>query len=352
MDATRFGIEEEFLLLDASALVPLSGSEIVERVKGPAPGGGSVTSEYLTCQFECATDPVRTLDQAGSQLAAMRRMLADLAPENALVAATGAPLTQSGAPLISPSKHYDDVSTLLGQLTRQHAVNGLHVHVEVFGDEQRVRALRRVRAWLPVLLALSANSPFSYGVTSGLASWRSVLIRRLPVSWAPPEFRDADEYHRTVEQLVTIGLLPSRGSTSWAVRLSERFDTVEVRVADAQLRVDDALLLASLMRAIVVAEDLPDAVPPPAELDASLWLAARHGMQARLFTPDGGIEDAWSATERMMQGIRDAVAEQGDEEFVDEHLSRLRSEGTGSQRQLRAYESGGVQALGGLYREW
>ncbi|WP_259363521.1 carboxylate-amine ligase [Microbacterium esteraromaticum] len=254
--------------------------------------------------------------------------------------------------MISPSKHYDDVSTLLGQLTRQHAVNGLHVHVEVFGDEQRVRALRRVRAWLPVLLALSANSPFSYGVTSGLASWRSVLIRRLPVSWAPPEFCDADEYHRTVEQLVTIGLLPSRGSTSWAVRLSERFDTVEVRVADAQLRVDDALLLASLMRAIVVAEDLPDAVPPPAELDASLWLAARHGMQARLFTPDGGIEDAWSATQRMMQGIRDAVAEQGDEEFVDEHLSRLRSEGTGSQRQLRAYESGGVQALGGLYREW
>ncbi|WP_259363467.1 glutamate-cysteine ligase family protein [Microbacterium esteraromaticum] len=80
MDATRFGIEEEFLLLDASALVPLSGSEIVERVKGPAPGGGSVTSEYLTCQFECATDPVRTLEQAGSQLAAMRRMLADLAP--------------------------------------------------------------------------------------------------------------------------------------------------------------------------------------------------------------------------------------------------------------------------------
>ena len=352
MDATRFGIEEEFLLLDASALVPLSGSEIVAQVKGPAPEGGAITSEYLTCQFECATDPVRTLTAAGTQLGAMRGMLARLAPENALIAATGAPLAQWGAPLISPSTHYDDVSTLLGQLTRQHAVNGLHVHVEVFGDEERVRALRRVRAWLPVLLALSANSPFTYGVASGLASWRSVLIRRLPVSWAPPAFRDADEYHRTVDQVVRIGLLPSRGSTSWAVRLSERFDTVEVRVADAQLRVDDALLLAALTRAIVVADDMSDAAPPAAELDAALWLAARHGMQARLFTPEGGIEDAWAAAQRMLEGIRPALEHLGDAPFVDEHLSRLRREGTGSQRQLTAYGTGGVPALAALYRQW
>lgn len=352
MDATRFGIEEEFLLLDASALVPLSGSAVVDRARGPAAGGGTITSEYLTCQFECATDPVRALSEAGAQLSRMRGMLADLAPENALVAATGAPLAQSGAPSISSSKHYDDVSTLLGQLTRQHAVNGLHVHVEVLGDEERVRALRRMRAWLPVLLALSANSPFTYGVASGLASWRSVLIRRLPVSWAPPAFRDADEYHRTVERLVRVGLLPSRSSVSWAVRLSERFDTVEVRVADAQLRVDDALLLAALMRAIVVADDLTDAAPPTAELDAALWLAARHGMQAHLFTPDGDVEGAWPAVERLLAGIRHTLADLGDAAFVDQHLERLRADGTGSQRQLRAYESGGVDALADLYREW
>ncbi|MGX1792195.1 carboxylate-amine ligase [Microbacterium sp. NPDC055312] len=352
MDAARFGVEEEFVLLDGSALVPLSAGGIVERAKGPVSGGGAITSEYLTCQVECATDPVRTLSAAGSQLSRMRRMLAELAPDDAVVAATGAPFAQWIAPLISASTHYDDVSTLLGQLTRQHAVNGLHVHIEVLGDEERVRALRRVRAWLPVLLALSANSPFSYGVASGLASWRSVLIRRLPVSWAPPAFHDADDYHRSVEQMVTVGLLPSRGSTSWAVRLSERFDTVETRVADAQLRVDDALLQASFTRAIAVTEDLPDAAPPSPELDAALWLAARHGMDARLFTPEGEIEDAWAATERMLDGIRPALADLGDEAFVDEHLARLRSEGTGSNRQLRAYRSGGVQALAALYREW
>lgn len=351
-DRTRFGIEEEFLLLDAAALVPLSGSGLVDRVKGPAPAGGTITSEYLTSQFECATDPVRTLEEAGQQLSTMRRLLADLAPPHSLVAATGAPLAQFGAPLISASAHYDDVSTLLGQLTRQHAVNGLHVHVEVLGDEQRVQALRRVRGWLPVLLALSANSPFTYGVPSGLASWRSILIRRLPVSWAPPAFHDADEYHRTIGRLVHIGLLPSRASTSWAVRLSERFDTVEVRVADAQLRVDDALLLTALMRAIVIASDVPDAAPATAELDGALWSAARHGMHARLFTADGEVEEAWQAAQRMLDGIRPALEELGDSAFVDDHLDRLRSEGTGSERQLRAHTSGGVDALADLYRRW
>lgn len=346
--ATRFGIEEEFILLDADALVPLTSTEMVKQVIGPAEVGGRITSEYLTSQFECATDPMRTLTEAAVQLSGMRQILARHAPANSLIAATGAPFALAGAPTISPSEHYDDVSTLLGELTRQHEVNGLHVHVEVKGDEERVRALRRLRSRLPVLLGLSVNSPFANGVTSRLASWRSVLIRRLPVSWAPPEFRDAEEYHRTVDRLVRIQLLPSRASVSWAVRLSEQYDTVEVRVADAQLQVVDALLLAALMRAIVCADDVPDATAPAAELDGSMWLAARHGMSARFFTADGDVEDAWGAVDRMLQEIRPALEELGDADFVDEQLSRLRREGTGARRQLAAYATGGTASLGKL----
>ena len=347
----RFGVEEEFLLLDSRALVPLSAATLVERVRGAAPGGGRITSEYLTSQFECATDPVASLAEAQQQLQGMRDILADLAPENAVVASTGAPLALSGAPLISLSDHYDDVSTLLGQITRQHAVNGLHVHVEVIGDEQRIRALRRLRVWLPLLLALSANSPFAFGLPAGLASWRSVVIRRLPVSWAPPAFHDADEYHRLVDRLVRSQLLPSRASVSWAVRLSENYDTVEARVADAQLTTTDAVLLASLTRAIAVTDDLTDDCPGNAELDGSMWLAARHGMNARLFTPDGEVEDAWSSATRLLDGIRPALDEFGDSDFVDEHLERLRVDGTGSARQLRAHGEGGATALAALYAE-
>ncbi|MEJ1089589.1 YbdK family carboxylate-amine ligase [Microbacterium sp. Mu-80] len=345
---TRFGVEEEFVLLDAEALVPLSGADPSADVLGAADAGGTITAEYLTCQFECATEPVHTMADASVQLSGMRRLLARHAPPHSLIAATGAPFALSGGSLVSSSPHYDDVSTLLGELTRQHEVNGLHVHVEVKGDEQRVRALRRLRRHLPVLLALSANSPFANGVASELASWRSVLIRRLPVSWAPPDFHDADEYHRTVDRLVRIQVLPSRASVAWAVRLSEQYPTVEVRVADAQLTVPDALLLAALMRGIVCADDVADAVAPAAELDASVWLAAKNGMRARFFTPDGDVEDAWSAVDRMLHSIRPALDELGDTAFVEEHIGLLRTEGTGAERQLAAYSTGGIPTLRAL----
>lgn len=349
-DAARFGVEEEYVLLDPDALVPVSGGDARYDVFGEVPSGGLICAEYLSSQLECSTTPVSSLAQAGEQLTAMRSSLAGFAARHhALLAPVGSPFATAGRSQISVSPHYDDVFELLGQLTQEHVVNGLHVHVEVAGDEERVRALRRVRAWLPLLLALSANSPFAYGLPSGLESWRSILIRRLPATWCPPAFADADEYHRTLERLVAVGAVPVPSSVSWAVRLSERYDTVEVRVADVQLDVADTLLLTGLMRAIICTEDLPDDAPPHEELDASLWLAARHGMAARLLTEDGSTETAWEAVQRLLSGIRPALRETGDEDFVDEHLARVRRDGTGSRRQLAAYAAGGVAGLRELY---
>ncbi len=348
--AVRFGIEEEYVLLDRDALVPVSGGDDRYAMFGEVPNGGRICAEYLSSQFECATTPLTSLQDAGEQLIGMRALLGGFAAErHALLGATGSPFATAGRAQISPSPHYDDVFELLGQLTQEHEVNGMHVHVEVADDEERVRALRRVRSRLPVLLALSANSPFAYGMHSGLESWRSVLIRRLPVSWSPPAFADADDYHRTVQRLVDIGALPVASSASWAVRLSENYDTVEVRVADVQLTVPDALLLAALMRGIVCTSDLTDERQREEELDASIWMAARHGMDARFLTVDGGLETAWDAVGRMLSGIRPALREFGDEDFVDDQLARIRREGTGSRRQAAAHAAGGVDGLRALY---
>ncbi|WCM55727.1 carboxylate-amine ligase [Microbacterium sp. EF45047] len=349
--SVRFGVEEEFVLLDDRTLVPLSAASAQRQVLRAGTPGGSISKEYLTSQLECATDPVATLDEASTQLVELRGTVAAHAARlGAISGPTGTPFTLIGGPDVSVSPHYDEVAALLGGITREHEVNGLHVHVEVPDDEERVRALRRLRVWLPVLLALSTNAPFAYGGPSGFASWRSILIRRLPVSWCPPRFADAEDYHSMVERMVRIGLLPDSSSVSWAVRLSERFDTVEARVTDAQLRVEDTLLLVALIRAIACADGLDDEARHE-DLDASLWLAARHGMRARFFTPAGdGIEDAWGAVDRLLAGIRPVLDDLGDAAFVDEHLERLRRDGTGAERQLRAFEAGGVDALADLYR--
>ncbi|WP_347123532.1 YbdK family carboxylate-amine ligase [Microbacterium sp. SY138] len=348
----RFGIEEEFLFLDAHSLVPVTLTagtrERITRLRT----GGEVTREYLTSQIECLTEPVTTATDAEAQLAHLRGLIGWHAQDqHAIAAGTGTPFASTRSSAVSPSPHYDDVASQLGHLTRDHEVNGLHVHVEVTDDEERVRALNRVRGWLPVLLALTGNSPFVNGRDSDFASWRSILIRRLPSSWAPPCFRDYDDYRSGVQRLIDVGALTDAASLSWSARISERYPTVEVRVFDAQLTAEDSVSAALLSRALVLTTDLPLADIGVDGIDASLWTAARRGMDARLLDPTTGeAEDAWKLADRMLSAIAPTLRELGDEDRVRDGIDRLRTDGSGAQRQRRAVAEGGTRALGDLLR--
>lgn len=348
----RFGIEEEFLLLDENSLLPvgLSG-DVLERI-GDRPLTGRVTTEYLASQLECLTEPVSTAEAARRQLRGLRSLLGEHARAlHAVAAPTGSPFTTARSPRLSPSPHYDDVARRLAHLTREHEVNGLHVHVEVLDEEERVRALNRLRGWLPLLLALSANSPFAHGLDAGFASWRSMLIRRLPSSWCPPRFHDLDDYRARVGQLLALGTIGEASSLSWAVRLSERYPTVEARIADAQLTADDAVLSALLCRAIALSTEQRLAEERIDALDASVWTAARAGMGARIVDPlSGEVADAWAVAEGLLAEIRPVLQQLGDEASVDEALGRLRAEGTGAERQRTAYRDGGREGLTELLR--
>lgn len=349
----RFGIEEEFVLLDEKTLVPLAMTpESRDGLVGTRPSG-EVTPEYLTCQLETATAPLATRADGVQQLRAMREMLGtQVAEHGAIVAPTGTPFIAPHRFIVSRSPHYDAVADHLAEITREHEVNGLHVHVEVPDDEERVRALNRVRPWLPVLLAVSGNSPFSKGRPSGFASWRSLLIRRLPASWSPPRFADLADYRAGVAELVSMGAIPDASSIAWTVRLSENFPTVEVRVCDVQLTVDDTLLAVALIRALVLSDELGDHPAVSLDgIDSSLWTAARQGPDARIVDPStGDVAGAQEVLARMLDRIAPALAQHGDREFVDDALARVVAEGTGAQRQLRAHTERGVDGLRHLYR--
>ncbi|MFF7294155.1 YbdK family carboxylate-amine ligase [Microbacterium sp. NPDC008134] len=351
----RFGIEEEFLLVDRETLVPLASApgsrERLAREVSDRRIGGQIYPEFLTSQVECVTDPLLSRADAVTQLDGLRRMLtAHAAANDAVVAASGTPFHTTRQAMISSSPHYDRVATQLGSIARGHEVNGLHVHVEVADAEERVRALNRLRGWLPVLLALTGNSPFTEGADTGFASWRSILIRRLPATWTPPYFRDLDDYVRQVERLLALGAIPERSSLSWAARVSDRFPTVEARVCDAQLDIDDTVFAATLIRAIAVNGDLPAASAPVEEIDAVLWVSARYGMRAIVVDPTTGEHtDAWTAAQRLVDLVRPGLEELGDAEFVIDHLARLRVEGTGAERQRRAYAREGMDGLRRLH---
>lgn len=349
----RFGIEEEFVLLDEQSLGPIGIGDTARQDLADRATSGRVLAEYLTCQVECVTDPVRTRTEAEAQLRHLRGLLGRTAARHgAVAAASGTAYATTGALVISPSPHYDVVAAHLAHITRGHEVNGLHVHVEVTDHEERVRALNRLRGWLPLLLALTGNSPFGDGVDTRFASWRSVVIRRLPSSWMPPLFHDLDDYHAQVDRLLEMRALPDRASLSWAARLSERFPTVETRVFDAQLHPEDTLFAAALTRAIVATPELPASVVRVDGLDASLWTAARQGMDARLLDPGTGeVTDAWALATRLCEAVGAALDELGDGAFVAERMAGIRAEGTGAERQRRAFATGGVAGLRRLYRE-
>ncbi|MFK4761797.1 YbdK family carboxylate-amine ligase [Microbacterium sp. ZW T5_45] len=348
----RFGIEEEFVLLDDATLVPISvGLGTGVSVRGER-AKGSVTPEYLTCQVECVTEPAFTREEAAQQLRLMRQQVSARAREHGAVAApTATPFVSTGGFVVSPSPHYDEVSAHLAEITREHEVNGLHVHVEVDDGEARVRALNRVRPWMPVLLGLTTNGPFAHGRPSGFESWRSILIRRLPSSWAPPHFHDLSEYHARVQQMLSLGAIRDTASIAWAIRISERYPTVETRVFDAQLAVEDSLFAAVLCRALI--RTPPTWISPPLAadvIDDALWVAARRGVDATVIDPSTGEASAlWDVARTLIDHVRPALAAHDDEEFVVSHLERIRVDGTGARRQLRAYESGGVTALRELY---
>lgn len=349
---TRIGIEEEFVLLDSATLVPIAISDDDRRTISDQPTSGRIMPEFLTCQLECATDPVATLAEADAQVRHLRGLIGALAGRHqAVAAASGSPFAATGSLGVARSAHYDVVSAHLAHLTRGHEVNGLHVHVEIPDEEERVRSLNRVRGWLPVLLALTGNSPFADGIDTRFASWRSVVIRRLPSSWTPPRFHDMDDYRAQTDRLIALGAIADRASVSWAARISDRFPTVELRVFDAQLFPEDTLFASALARALAANKEAPGSTLSADVLDESLWTAARYGLDARLLDPTTGeVTEARILAAALLELVGPVLDEFGDRSFVEDRLARIRRDGTGADRQRRAYASEGVAGLRQLYR--
>jgi len=358
---TRFGIEEEFQLLDEDTLVPVPLGSSARAVL-PS-GAGTVTKEFLTSQVEFSTSPVRTLEAAENQLSAFRGALHAFAGRNqAVAAASGTPFGVGPAASVSESERYGTIARWLGHIADGHHANALHVHIEVPDADDRVRALNAVRPWMPTLLALSGNSPFADGRDTGHETWRTVLMRRFPLAGCPPHFDGIGHYRAAVNRLVAQRIIPDIASVCWSARLSETYPTVELRVFDAQLTIEDTLFFAALGRALVEtalvdgtlidgATETDVAAHDGDTIQASIWAAARAGLDATLVHPTSGtLIPARDSARLLLRTVTPALTDSGDVEFVVGHLDRILHAGTGAQRQRAAYEKGGLRGLRELLR--
>ena len=350
-----FGIEEEYFLVDPVSLQPVSLAETV-LAELPPDTSREVTHEFLDSELERATAVFTQLDQAEADLVRCRVEIAAVAGRHgAFPAGTGTPF-DAVAPTVTETSRYRELGSQARGLLQDHQICATQVHVGVPSRDAGVHALNSIRVWLPTLMALTGNSPFWRGRDTGFASWRAVIMRRWATTGCPPVFTDAADYDRRLHRLVGVGGTIDTATVAWFARLSERYPTVEVRVADAQLDLPPTLLLTALARALVttgLAEADRGAPVPgmePELLDAALWHASRDGIRGQLVDPQSGeLAPAWMVTDALLRHVSDALDDAGDRPRVVELLDRLWQDGTGAEAQQRAFQASGKAGLLNLY---
>ncbi len=348
--ALTVGVEEEFLLVDPETgrLVPRN----VATADAAHAAGDRVDLELLSVQVETQTGVC-------TDLAALR---ADVAGQRATAAAAaraaGARLVALGAPVADPidqpltnKPRYHRMADQYGLLVDESGLCGCHVHVGVPDRETGVQVSNHLRPWLPALLALTANSSIHRGRDTGYASWRSVLFGRWPSAGPPPHFRSAEHYDAVVAMLLDSGVIFDEAMIYWDVRLSHHLPTIEVRVSDVPATVDETVLVATLIRALVGTAlrlvGLGRAAPalPPEQLPAAYWLAAHDGVDGRaLDLAAGRPTTAAALLTGLVERVRPDLEEFGAVEFTQQSLARVLADGNGAALQRRVLAETGRSA--------
>ncbi len=343
MGSRSVGVEEEFLLVEPDTGRPMAVAGTVLRTASQD-AGSDLEAELQQQQLETNSRPCQSLDDLHRELRRGRASAAAAASRaGAQVAALGtSPVTVDPTPV--RTSRYQRMAEDFGLTAQEQLTCGCHVHVEISSADEGVAVLDRAGPWLATLLALSANSPFWQGRDSSYASFRYQVWGRWPSSGPTEPFRTARAYRENIRQMVGTGTLIDPGMVYFNARLSERYPTVEIRIADVCLRADDAVLIAALIRALVETEARAAREERPAPrartelLRLAAWRASRSGLDGDLLHPATGLpERAEPVVSLLLDHCRDALADAGDADAVAELLAALLARGNGASFQRAAY---------------
>jgi carboxylate-amine ligase len=280
------GIEEELMILDAGTLELSNAIEAMLE----ATTSSSVKPELMESVLEIATTPQPDTAAAGQELRALRRQVIDAAAERGLAIGSAGthPFAMWEEQRIVGRDRYRDLVSDLKFVARQEIIFGQHVHVGLDDADKAIHVANGMRIHLPVLLALSANSPFWRADATGLASTRTPIFRAFPRVGIPPTYDDWDDYAARIGFMVRSGVIEDYTYLWYDVRPHPNLGTVEVRVMDSQTRIEHTLGLTALIQAMVkeLAEHFEAgrrlSKYPHQMIDENKWLAARHGLDGEL----------------------------------------------------------------------
>ncbi|MFD6357063.1 glutamate--cysteine ligase 2 [Nocardia tengchongensis] len=345
MDAasSTVGVEEEFLLVDPETGVPTPKN--TEVAHAAAENGLDLKLEFTRCQVETNTRVHSSSSELIRELRQLRLGVSSCAEQNgaSLLAVAIPPITPHQFP-VTDTPRYRRIAENFGLLAQEQGLNGCHVHVGVPDRETALQVSNHLRPWLPLSLALTANSAIYHNTDSGFASWRSILWHRWPTAGPPPYFASADDYDAMVEMLVSSGNILDETMVYWDVRPSWRYPTVEIRVSDVPATIEETALLATLVRAAVMTARMSleeGIIAPPIQdeiLRAAYWKAARTGIDGDTLHPvDGRVISVRAMLTEFVDHVGAALEELGDRAFVAGAINAVLARGNGARRQLEAF---------------
>jgi carboxylate-amine ligase len=339
------GIEEEFAIIDPET------RELRSHIQEILEGGKVVLKEQIKPEMhqsvvELGTEICPSIVDARQHVIDLRSRLAELAGRSGLkIASVGThPFSHWRDQLITQGERYREIVKDMQQLARANLIFGLHVHVGIPDRDVAIHVMNQARYFLPHIYALSVNSPFWVGQDTGLKGYRLKVFERFPRTGIPDAFESLSEYEDYCKLLVKTGCIDNAKKIWWDIRLHPFFDTLEVRVCDAQTRVDDTLAIAALIQAIVaklfklLRQNITFRIYRRRLLDENRWRAARYGIDGKLidFGKETEVEER-SLLSELLEFVRSEVDEFGTQREMA-HIERIMSEGTGADRQLAIWK--------------
>ena len=348
MPLFTLGIEEEFQTIDPVTRELRSHmSKIVE--------GGQITlhervkEEMHQAVVEVGTNICHNIQEARAEVTELRKHIIELADQQNLrvAAAVTHPFSDWQDQLITPNERYDALIDEMRDVARGNLIFGLHVHVGIESREEGIQILNAVRYFLPHIYALSTNSPFWCGRNTGFKSYRSKVFDKFPRTGIPDFFASANEYDEYIKLLVKTNCIDNGKKIWWDIRLHPYFDTIEFRICDIPMRIDETICIAALIQALVakmhklLKQNLSFRPYRKVLINENKWRAARYGIQGKLI--DFGKQEEVPYRDlcgELLDFVDDVLDELGSRKEV-EYIKEILDHGTGADRQLAVFEQTG-----------
>jgi carboxylate-amine ligase len=334
------GVEEELLLVDEDCGLVAAGEEVLEKIDSEH--RDSVSTEIFSTQIELKTGVCDDAGQAARELAEVRRATV---ATGARLMGSGVYPGEAGEPQLVEKARYETVKKDLAGLLATPPC-GLHVHVGMPDPETAVAVANAMRHHLPLLAALTGNSPFRDGADTGLASARAAAVRSYPRFELPRAFRDYEDFLRVADQLIAAAGVSDYTYIWWDVRPHPNLGTVEVRGMDIQATPEANAAIGALIQALAAKEiDRPTAPGLTREaIEESYFQAERYGLQARVMVDESSAAPATEVARGILEEVRSYAEQLGGAGALEE-IERIVREGNGADHQRRVHEQSGIPGL-------